>query len=129
MTGIGDVQVYVSDFQRSLRFWADGLALQVAQREQSRTIGYARLEFPEGGPAIELIGPVAPWEPDERPPPGARPMMRFDILTTDFDGTLARLLECGGTQEDQIETYNDLRVVTLADPDGNSFELAEVPQE
>lgn len=129
MTGIGDVQIYVSQFERGLRFWAEGLALEIVQREQSSAMAYARLEFPDGGPAIELIGPVDPWEPDERPPPGARPMMRFDILTSDFDQTLARLLECGGTQEDEIEEYNALRVVTLADPDGNTFELMETTEE
>lgn len=129
MTGIGDVQVYVSDFERALRFWAEGLDLEIVQREQSSALAYARLEFPDGGPAIELIGPVDPWELDERPPPGARPMMRFDILTTRFDDVLTRLLECGGTQEDEIETYNELRVVALADPDGNTFELMETTVE
>ncbi len=129
MICIGDVQVYVSDFERGLRFWAEGLELEIVRREQSSALAYARLEFPDGGPAIELIGPVDPWEPDERPPPGARPMVRFDVLTTRFDETLARLLECGGTQEDEIETYNDLRGVTLADPDGNTFELMETSEE
>lgn len=126
MLFVGDVHIYVSDFTLALRFWADGLGLEVAEKEVSRHMAYARLDFPEGGPSLRLLGPVAPWPEDARPSPGLYPVVRFDITTSDFDATLVRLLEHGGRQVDEIESYGDLRAVTLADPDDNLFELLEI---
>ena len=129
MLCIGDIHVYVSDFTLALRFWADGLGLQVAEKEISPHTAYARLDFPDGGPSIRLLGPVDAWDPDAQPPPGKYPAVRFDITTGDFDATLLRLLEHGGQQIDEIESYNDLRIVTVCDPDGNAFELLEVRED
>ncbi|MCK4340248.1 MAG: VOC family protein [Phycisphaerae bacterium] len=129
MLFIGDIHIYVSDFTLALRFWADGLALEVAEQEISRHSAYARLNFPDGGPSIRLLGPVETWAPDARPPDDTHPSIRFDVTTADFDTTLARLIEYGGRQVDQIETYNDLRAVTIADPDGNTFELLEIHED
>ncbi|MDX2199332.1 MAG: VOC family protein [Phycisphaerae bacterium] len=129
MLFIGDVHVYVSDFVAALRFWSDGLGLEVAEKEMTENSAYAQLDFPDGGSALRLFGPTGAWEQDERPPLGARPTIRFDIATTTFDQTLVRLLEHGGTQVDEIETYEGLRTVTVEDPDGNSFELFEILEE
>ena len=52
--------------------------------------------------------------------------MRFDVTTTEFDEALMRLLEHGGRLVDEVESYSDLRVATMADPDGNVFELLEI---
>ena len=129
MLFIGDIHIYVSDFTLALRFWADGLQLDVAEKEVSPHSAYARLDFPDGGSSLRLLGPVEPWSPDVRPSPDVYPTVRFDITTSDFDAVLARLLEHGGEQVGEVETYNDLRAVTLADPDGNLFELLEIPEE
>jgi predicted enzyme related to lactoylglutathione lyase len=129
MLCIGDIHIYVSDFTLALRFWEDGLGLTVVEKEVSRHSAYAQLEFPDGGPAICLWWPVAPWDPDAQPPPGERPGVRFDIATSDFDATLLRLLEHGGQQLDEIQDYSGVRTVTLADPDGNTFELLEMREE
>lgn len=129
MLFIGDVHIYVSDFTLALRFWADGLGLEVAEKEVTAASAYARLNFRDGGPSIRLLGSVDPWPEGERPPTGLYPTIRFDITTSAFDDVLVRLLENGGTQVDEIETYNDLRAVTIADPDGNTFELLEVSDE
>lgn len=127
MLAIGDIHIYVSDFVRALRFWAEGLGLEASEKEVTPNSAYAVIDFPDGGPSIRLLGPVDPWEPGTRPAAGSRPTIRFDITTTDFDGTLARLIDCGGQTLDPIEEYEGLRVVTVADPDGNSFELLEIP--
>lgn len=127
MIAIGDVHVYVSDFAMALRFWRDGLGLRVAESESTRATGFSVLECSDGGPAIRLFGGTAPWATDERPPMGSRPTVRFDVTTSEFDATLVRLLEGGGQQIDEIEEYDGLRVVTVADPDGNTFELVEIP--
>jgi catechol 2,3-dioxygenase-like lactoylglutathione lyase family enzyme len=129
MLAIGDIHIYVTDFEVALRFWADGLGLEVVEREITSASGYARLDFPDGGSSIRLLGPVEAWEQGARPTSGSRPTVRFDLISTAFDETLARLLEHGGMQEGEIETYNKLRVVTIADPDGNTFELIELPPE
>jgi catechol 2,3-dioxygenase-like lactoylglutathione lyase family enzyme len=129
MLYIGDIHIYVSDFKLALRFWAEGLGLEVAEKEVSRHSAYARLDFPDGGSSLRLLWPVEPWDPDVQPPPGKYPTVRFDVTTNEFDATLVRLLEQGGQQVDEIETYNDLRIVTVADPDGNLFELLEIREE
>ena len=129
MQFIGDIHVYVSDFPLALRFWADGLGLEVAEKEVTRHSAYARLNFPDGGSSIRLLGPVEPWPDRNRPPAGTNPTIGFDVTTDDFDATLVRLIENGGQQIDEIETYNELRAVTVADPDGNTFELLEIEEQ
>lgn len=129
MLAVGDLHLYVSDFEAALRFWAEGLRLTVSEREVSGSSAFARLDFADGGPSLLLIGKVEPWQPDEQMPVGMRPGVRFDVLCTEFDATLTRLLEHGGQQIDEIEEYGGARVVALADPDGNAFELVEVRDE
>lgn len=129
MLAIGDIHVYVSDFATALDFWAGGLQLEVAEKEESEHGAFARLDFPDGGPSLVLIAPVEPWDSAQGPEPGTAPGFSFDLTTTDFDGTLARLLERNGRQIGETETYNDLRLATVADPEGNTFELVEVPDE
>lgn len=126
MLGVGDIHLYVSDFDAAMRFWSDGLRLAVTDREVTASSAFARLDFPDGGPSLLLIGRVDAWEPDEQPPLGSRPGTRFDVLTADFASTLARLLEHGGRQVDEIESYEGAHVVALTDPDGNAFELVEI---
>lgn len=128
MAAVGDIHVFVSDFQIALRFWSDGLGFEIAEQEFSNTTGFARLDAPDGGPSIHLFSGAQPWPESTRPAVGTRPTVRFDVVTADFDDTLVRLLEHGGEQVSEIETYSALRVVTVADPDGNSFELLEIPE-
>jgi predicted enzyme related to lactoylglutathione lyase len=129
MLSIGDVHIYVHDFNLALRFWADGLGLKVVDKEVSSASAFALLEFAAAGPAIRLFGGAEPWPENARPAVGTRPTVRFDIVASDFDATLVRLIECGGTQVGEIEAYGGSRVVTIADPDGNTFELLEVPED
>ncbi len=124
----GDVHIHVSDFDRALRFWAEGLRLTVLEQEVSAASAFAVLEFPDDGIRLRLFAGSPPW-PKGAPEPGERPMICFDIEALDFDATLVGLLEHGGTQMGEIETYNNVRVVTVADPDGNSFELIQCPDD
>lgn len=129
MLFVGDLHVYVSDFPLALRFWADGLGLTIREKEVSQHSAYARLDFPDGGPSLRLLGPVQPWPEQTRPPDETYPDVRFDITTSAFDDALVRVLEHGGRQVGEIETYQGLRAVTVADPDGNAFELLEIGEE
>ena len=127
MLSVGDVHVYASDFHLALRFWEAGLGLRVVESEVGQTTAYAVLEFPDGGSALRLFGGAEAWPEDSRPDVGSRPTVRFDILTSDLESTIVRLIAHGGRQIGEIERYNGSRVATLADPDGNTFELLDVP--
>jgi predicted enzyme related to lactoylglutathione lyase len=129
MLSIGDVHVFVTDFNLALRFYEDGLGLEVVEREVSRSAAYAVLEFPDGGPALHLFSGAEPWGEGERPELGTKPTIRFDIVTTEFDAALVRLIEHGGRQINEIEEFDGARVVTIADPDGNTFELLQLREE
>ncbi|RMF77998.1 MAG: VOC family protein [Planctomycetota bacterium] len=126
MLAFGDVHIYASDFSASLRFWSEGIGLTIVEQELGRAASFAVLEFPDGPSALRLFGGVAA-RAEEAPDlvPGDRPDIHFDIMTDEFEDTLVRALECGGRQIGEVETYNGRRAVTLADPDGNSFELLE----
>ncbi len=126
---ISDIDIYVSDFVVALRFWSDGLGLEVVEKESTQHTAYAHLEFSDGGPGLRLIAPVTPWAEGERPELGTRPTVRFDIATTTFDETLVRLMESGGQKLGEIESYEGMRTISLADPDGNNFDLIEVPED
>ena len=129
MIAIGDIHVFVHNFEAALRFWTHGLGLQIVEKETLAASAYALLEPPTAGPAIHLFGGAEPWPEDTRPPDGTRPAIRFDVVTSTFEETLVRLIESGGKQLGEVETYDQSRVVTIADPDGNTFELLEVPEE
>ena len=129
MRAVGDLYLYVSDFERALQFWAHALQLQIVQRESTPNSAFAVLEFPDGGPNLRVFGPVGAWYTGERPEPGTRPGISFDVVASDFDGVLVRILDAGGSQLGEIETYDDVRMVTVADPDDNVFELIEAPPE
>ena len=129
MLSIGDVYIYVHDFNLALRFWAGGLGLELVEKQNSAASAFSLLEFPSAGPAIQLFGGAEPWPENQSPDVGSRPMFRFDIVTSDFDDTLVRLIEHGGRRLGEIEQYSGSRVVTIADPDGNTFELLEVPED
>ena len=129
MLFVGDIHIYVTDFDRALKFWSQGLGFEVTEKELSSTSPFALLEAPTAGPAIRLFGGAEPWPEETRPDVGSRPTVRFDVVASDFEATLVRLLENGGAQIGEIEKYSDARVVTVADPDGNTFELLEVPED
>lgn len=127
MRAVGDIHIYVTDFDAALGFYRDGLGLAVVEQELSASSPFAVLEFPDGGSAVRLLGGARAWPPETRPDVGEHPTIRFDVITDEFDTLLLRAAERGGMQIGDIETYDGMRVVTLADPDGNTFELIEVP--
>lgn len=124
MLGIGDVHVYVSDFTLAMRFWRDGLGLEVIEHEIGASGGFAILAFPAGDVRLRLFTDAGSSNGSIPPP---RRGVSFDVLTDSFDEVLIRLLEHGGEQLDAVESYDDLRVVSISDSEGNRFELVEAP--
>jgi hypothetical protein len=51
-------------------------------------------------------------------PKTAKNRLHLDLITTDFDAELARLLKLGATTQATFERWT-----TLADPEGNEFDL------
>lgn len=129
MIAVGDVHIFVTDFNLAMRFWAEGLRFEVVEQESSSTAAFAVLESPDGGPAVRLFSGAAPWSDGQRPEVGEHPTIRFDIMTDAFDDALVRLLEHGGEKVSDIEDFDGLRAVTISDPDGNTFELLELDAE
>lgn len=128
MLSIGEINIHVSDFERAVAFWADGLGLTVAEREEWPGNAHARLDFEDGSPSIRLIWPAAAWIGGERPLYGARPQISFDVATDRFEETLARVAEHGGEIVGEIQQFENQRTAQIADPDGNVFELVEIPR-
>jgi catechol 2,3-dioxygenase-like lactoylglutathione lyase family enzyme len=148
------VGVSVSDMERALAFYADGLGLQVAS---DRVAASETLEALTGGPVasmrivlleapgggvVELLqyDPGVTPDPEPRPPaPTSRPGTGHLCLFVDnLDATTSRLLERGGTQVSRAAVrvsageYQGSSCVYLRDPDGFLVELfsrtpAEVP--
>ncbi len=129
MNSIGEINIYVSDFQRSLRFWSEGLSLEIGEREELSHTAHARLDFADGSPSLRLFWPARPWPAEARPEYGERTMVGFDVTTDDFEATLERLVTAGGALAGEVQEFHGQRYVLVEDPDGNTFELVEVPAE
>ena len=55
MISIGDIHVFVHDFDAALRFWTQGLGLEIVDKETTPASAYALLESPAAGPAIHEL--------------------------------------------------------------------------
>lgn len=129
MNAIGEINVFVTDVERAVAFWSKGLGLKVGEKETLAHSGYARLDFADGSPSIRLLLAAGPAPEERSPGYGSRPMIGFDVVTEDFDRTLARLIEFGGWVEGGVQKAGEVRYAFVSDPDGNAFELVEMSAE
>jgi catechol 2,3-dioxygenase-like lactoylglutathione lyase family enzyme len=112
------------DLQRTERFWADGLALQVLYRTGTEA---------EGGHALVMLGwPEAAWhlelidDPRGETPPSPT---EEDLLVLYVGGPLdsnliSRLIDAGGQVVAARNPYWDRWGVTIEDPDGYRLVLS-----
>jgi catechol 2,3-dioxygenase-like lactoylglutathione lyase family enzyme len=133
----------VSDLERSLTFYCDGLGFEKAE---SHTIGSefaALMDLPDvlvtsqfirrGETAIELL---AFTEPEPVGSPERRPVHQLGLTHLSFrvhgvEAVAARLVELGGAVVDSSRTEIDLggmplRFVYCTDPDGVRVELMDL---
>ncbi len=111
---IGSIVIDVTDFDRMFEFWSE--ALHYVPR-QPPTSDWVILTDPEGkGPNVSLN------LSSEGPPKEYR--LHLDLYVTDPLGELDRFLRLGATLVRPAEKGKDF--VTLADPDGNVFDLIDV---
>jgi catechol 2,3-dioxygenase-like lactoylglutathione lyase family enzyme len=135
----------ISDLQRSLRFWRDGMGMEVLF-EQEKAGGYleaivgepgthvrmAHLAFGHGGTRIELFQYVAPGGGRHVLRPADLGFAHVCVACDDLDDRLERLIAAGGipfSEPVEIDTGVNRggRGVYLRDPDGHVVELFERP--
>jgi catechol 2,3-dioxygenase-like lactoylglutathione lyase family enzyme len=133
----------VSDLERSLRFYGDGLGFDVAERYEldSETMpGLDRaLEIGErvtvtsqfirlGTLGIELLEYSTPAPSGA--PSATRAQLGLSHLAfhvDDVEASVAKLVACGGTVIESTRAELGVPLVFLHDPDGVRIELMQVP--
>ncbi len=139
------VGVCVSDLDRSLRFWVDGLGFEAGERYDLESTLLPELHL-----ALEVDGPVAVTSQFVRhgstavellafaePAPTGRPSASRGLLglthlafhVEDLAGAIEHLVRHGGTLIESTRVDVGTNVAFLEDPDGVRIELMEVPLE
>lgn len=95
------------------RWWAEQVGGEVVQENE--------------GWFVVVAVPGAPYQlafqKVERPTPGKN-KVHLDLVAEDLDAEVARL-ESAGAEHVATQTMADFRWVTLADPEGNYFDVAQ----
>ena len=131
----------VSDLDRALRFWCDGLGFRADERydltdemlpgldralEVDAGVKVVSQFIRSGGLAIELLHYSSP---DTFGAPSANRnqlgMTHVAFRTPDLEGSVARLVEHGGTVLEGTRATLGVDLVFVADPDGNRVELMQ----
>ena len=130
--------LYVRDAERSLRFYRDGLRLQVLHDLESENDWPALLgvestrlravilgdpDDPDVG-QVELLtlAPPVPAGPPPTAPTVGSVMLSFHVH---LDSVLPMLLEAGAAEFGRVTLRDGTRVVTVRDPDGFMVELLD----
>jgi catechol 2,3-dioxygenase-like lactoylglutathione lyase family enzyme len=135
--------ICVSDVERSLRFYCDGLGFEKAESHPIGSEFAALMDLPDvavtsqfirrGQTAIELLAFTVP-EPvgsRERRPVHQVGLTHLSFRVRDLPGVAARLVELGGAIVDSSRTTIDLggtalEFVYCTDPDGVRVELMDL---
>ena len=131
----------VSDLDRSLRFYCDGLGFEAHTKYDIGNEFAATMEIDDDvelisqmiardGLMIELLHFISPGVIGD--PSDVRNKRGFTHLSfnvDDVDETIATLVECGGTYIESTRTANEMgEIVFVADPDGTRIELMKLAQ-
>jgi catechol 2,3-dioxygenase-like lactoylglutathione lyase family enzyme len=138
---LSHVGLCVSDLERSLRFYCEGLGFrEVSALELAGEPAATLLELPgvvlraryleRDGAVVELLHYPAPGARGEGKP---RPMndlglTHLSFRVSDLDASLARLVALGGIPLAHTRVENPqlgMRAIFLGDPDGTRIELVE----
>jgi catechol 2,3-dioxygenase-like lactoylglutathione lyase family enzyme len=129
----------VSDLDRSLRFYCDGLGFTGAERhaignefadalEVPRDVVLASQFIRREGLSIELLrfaSPAVHGRPSESR--NQLGLTHLSFVVEDLDRVVDRLVECGGTLlRSTIAHQEGIRLLFIADPDGVRVELMEM---
>ena len=141
MSAIHHTGLTISDLERSLAFWRDGLGMQVvmaqekqggyiegATREAGAHVRMAHVAFTPDGPRIELFQYLAPAGGQHRSRPADVGFAHVCVLVDEIEPVLARLEAAGGrafgpVAEVDTGANRGGRCVYVRDPDGHVVEL------
>ena len=129
----------VTDLQRSLRFYCEGLGFEKVLTydlddtmlprlgsglEVSSPVSVTSQFIELGGLKIELLGYTSPT-PTGSPSSsrGTVGLTHMSFYVDDVDVAAARLVECGGTIIESTRVSLGIEIVFLSDPDGARVEL------
>jgi catechol 2,3-dioxygenase-like lactoylglutathione lyase family enzyme len=114
----GNVSIYVSDMDRAVHFYSDTLGLRLRTKSASQWA-----EFDAGSGLT--IG-LHPANPPSTPAPGQGSAINVVLKATrTLEGVVDALKMRGVTFKGEILNYEDMRLATLTDPDGNALLLAQ----
>ena len=118
MTELRYVMIFVSDLDRSIRFYRDVLRLTV----QSEGRDMVEFQGPDGG---GLTIHQAHLEGPHHHPPMVGGAVRLGFRVGDLDEAHARLMHAGARCLTPPEEREGVRMGLYEDPDGFNFTLAE----
>lgn len=122
-TTVGQYCIYVSDIERSIRFYTEVIGLKLQGRTEIDDVHEAHLAADEGSGRLQL----AERYQDGRPIDHGFALWKIYMNVDDCAATHARAVEAG-CQSTMTPTRLDRWPVTVAfvsDPDGYSVELVE----
>jgi len=116
---LGSVVMECKDLRRMLEFWTEALGYETKRGiEEILSEGWVVLHDPrQNGPNISLQK-VAEG-------PGEDYRFHFDLYSSDPEAEVGRLLGLGASMREPAREGRDF--VTLADPDGNPFDVVDAP--
>jgi catechol 2,3-dioxygenase-like lactoylglutathione lyase family enzyme len=135
---VSHVGICVSDLERSLRFYCDGLGFTAGEQhaignefadtlEVPRDVTLASQFIRRDGLSIELLHYSSPGVTGR--PSSSRNQLgltHLSFVVPDLDAAAARLEECGGTVVESTRTKGDgLYLLFVSDPDGTRVELMQ----
>jgi predicted enzyme related to lactoylglutathione lyase len=118
--------VDVSDLDRAIAFYRDGLGLKPGRRLKNNWVEMLGAEAP-----IDLLKEEA----GSAPSPNSKAVRSYDrhwtpvhldFVVTDLDGAVERALKAGASMDHEIKARPYGRIAVLADPFGNGFCLLEM---
>ena len=119
MTELRYVMIFVSDLDRSIRFYRDVLRM----KSVSETRDMVEFQGDGGGLTIHQAHQEGP----HHHPPMVCGAVRLGFRVDDLDGAHARLMHAGARCLTPPEEREGVRMGLYEDPDGFNFTLAQAP--
>jgi predicted enzyme related to lactoylglutathione lyase len=115
----GNVSVYVSDMERAIEFYSGPLGLPLRTRVGS---DWAELDAGRG-----LVIGLHPARPPATPKAGTTGAINIELaVTRPLNQVVDALIARGVPFAGPIQEYENVRLASLSDPDGNAILLAQV---
>lgn len=143
---IGHIGICVTDLDRSLRFWCDGLGFEILRQSSFKGASWRRILEIEGDMdlqtriirrdhvTLELLHFVAPGHqgPAERTPMNKLGFTHIAVWVKDIDAMAARVTQYGGSIVEETSVVFDHprlqgRWLICTDPNGLRIELVQYP--